>query len=86
MNRLKESLATLDPPIKHFVEYRGGDVLLTLLDPKVPARVSRLITRRTVANGEALDIMVLYAVNELRLKGSHVPLSADTILIAKAAP
>lgn len=85
MNRLKEALAALDPPVKHFIEYRGGDTLLTLIDPEVPAKVSRLITRRTIASIEALNITVLYAVNELRLKGSHVPLQADTILIGKAA-
>jgi hypothetical protein len=86
MNRLKEALEMLDPPVKHFIEYRGEDVLLTLLDPKVPAKVSRLITRRTVLNSEALNVMVLYAVNELRLKGSLVPLQADTVLIGKKAP
>lgn len=85
MNRLKEALASLDPPVKHFIEYRGGDALLTLVDPQVPAKVSRLITKRTMMSIEALNIMVLYAVNELRLKGSHVPLQADTILIDKAA-
>jgi len=85
MNRLKEALAMLDPPVKHFIEYRGEDVLLTLLDPKVPAKVSRLIVKRTILNIEALNIMVLYAVNELRLKGSHVPLQADTVLIGKKA-
>ncbi|MDT3721004.1 hypothetical protein [Pseudomonas oryzihabitans] len=83
MNRLKETLATLNPPVKHFFEYRGEDVLLTLLDPGVPAKVSRLITRRTVMNTVALNVMVLYAVNELRVKGSHVPLQGDTVLIGQ---
>ena len=86
MNRLKKALELLDPPVKHFIEYRGQDVLLTLLDPRVPAKVSRLIVKRTVLNVEALNIMVLYAVNELRLKGSHLPLQADTVLIGGKTP
>lgn len=85
MDNLRRALAALDPPLKHFIEYRGGDMLLTLLDPGVPAKVSRLITKRTMKNVTALNIMVLYAVNELRLKGSHLPLQADTILVGEKA-
>lgn len=81
MDDLRRALSALDPPVKHFVEYRISGMLLTLLDPEVPAKVSRFITSRTMRNAEALNLTILYAVNELRLKGSHLPLHADTVII-----
>lgn len=83
MKGLGKVLEALDPPVKHFAEWRTEGLLLTLLDPGVPAKVTRFISKKTLADVETLNVVVLYAVNELRLKGSHVPLEPGTLLIPK---
>lgn len=83
MKGLSEALAALDPPVKHLAEWRSESLLLTLIDPGVPAKVTRLIEKKTLADVKALNLVVIYAVNELRLKGSHVPLEPGTLLIPK---
>lgn len=82
MEGLAARLALLEPPIRHFIEWRGDDgLLVTLIDPSVPARVSRHIDRKHLQDVHYLNLVVLHAVNELRRKGSHVPLEADTVLV-----
>jgi len=82
MERLAARLALLQPPIRHFIEWRGdGGLLVTLIDPAVPASVSRHIDRKHLQDVHYLNLVVLHAVNELRRKGSHVPLEADTVLV-----
>ncbi|WP_186309278.1 hypothetical protein [Pseudomonas oryzihabitans] len=56
-------------------------MLLTLLDIEIHASVFRFITARTMRSAEALNLTILYAINELRVKGSHLPLDADTVII-----
>jgi len=46
MKGLGNVLEALDPPAKHFAEWRTEGLLLTLLDPGVPAKVSRLISKK----------------------------------------
>ncbi|WP_434774697.1 hypothetical protein [Pseudomonas oryzihabitans] len=82
MEGLAARLALLEPPIRHFIEWRGdGGLLVTLIDPSVPAKVSRHIDRKHLQDVHYLNLVVLHAVNELRRKGSHVPLEADTVLV-----
>jgi len=56
-------------------------MLLTLLDIEIYASVFRFITPRTMRSAEALNLTILYAINELRVKSSHLPLDADTVII-----
>ncbi|KUM43735.1 hypothetical protein [Pseudomonas sp. EpS/L25] len=81
MKGLAQILEALDPPVKHLAEWRTEGLFLTLLDPGVPAKVTRFISRKTLADADTLNVVVLYAVNELRLKGSHIPLEPGTLLI-----
>lgn len=81
MDDLRQALSVLDPPIRHFIEYRSSGMLLTLLDIEVPAKVFRFITPRTMRSAKALNLTIIYAINELRVKGSHLPLDADTVII-----
>lgn len=81
MDDLRQALSALDPPIKHFIEYMNSGMLLTLLDIEIYASVFRFITPRTMRSAEALNLTILYAINELRVKGSHLPLDADTVII-----
>lgn len=82
MDGLAARLALLQPPVTHFLEWRGnGSLLVTLIDSTVPAKVSRLIDRKFLQDVHYLNLVVLHAVNELRRKGSRIPLEADTVLI-----
>lgn len=81
MKGLGNVLEALDPPVKHFADWRNDGLLLTLIDPGVPAKVARLIPKKTLSDAESLNLILLYAVNELRLKGSHVPLDPDIRLV-----
>lgn len=82
MEKLAARLASLHPPVGHFLEWRAdGSLLVTLIDPSVPAKVSRLIDRKHMQDVHYLNLVVLHAVNELRRKGSRVPLEADTVLV-----
>lgn len=85
MDGLKDRLAALRPPVGHFLEWRKEGLLITLVDPSIPAKVSRLIDRKQMDDAQYLNLVVLHAVNELRSKGSMVPLEADTILVAQGA-
>ena len=81
MRSLSNTLSALDPPIKHITEWRGTSMLITLLDPSVPAKVTRLVEDAARTDYGLLNLTLLYAVNELRAKGSHAPLSLDTKLL-----
>lgn len=85
MERLRDRLAALRPPIGHFLEWREDGLLITLLDPSLPAKVSRLVDRKHMGDAQYLNLIVLHAVNELRSKGSLVPLEADTVLVKQGA-
>jgi hypothetical protein len=74
MDSLKEMLARLDPPLKHSIEMRGEQMLLTLMDPVIPAKVERNLQPRIYQNVDLFYAAILHAINELREKGSQVPL------------
>lgn len=76
MPTIEEVLDSLDPPVKHELQIQGDHASLLLLDPSVPAMVQRCLTIHEVNNKDQLRIVLLYAINELRRKGSHVPLNA----------
>lgn len=75
MATIEEVLDQLDPPLKHQCEERGTSLHLTLNDPSVPATVERNLSQREVENAALFQVILLYAVNELRGKGSHAPLA-----------
>jgi len=83
MNELARSLASLNPPLRHAVEQKDDGYLLTLTDDAIPATVVRHIRNDATRTSAALNILILYAVNELRLKGAHVPLQIDTELVSR---
>ncbi|WP_213880193.1 hypothetical protein [Pseudomonas sp. dw_358] len=74
MATLEQALDSLDPPIKHELHHQGSRVLLCLSDPGVPASVERDLSEAELNNRAQFQMIVLYAVNELRAKGSHVEL------------
>lgn len=84
MDGLKDRLASLRPPIGHFLEWREDGLLITLIDPSLPAKVARLVDRKHFGDVQYLNLVVLHAVNELRRKGSMIPLEADTVLVKQA--
>jgi len=80
MASIKELLDCLDPPIRHMCEIRGGVMHLALIDASIPARVHRRLARHEFQNEMTFRMILLYAVNELRGKGSHAPLQAISSL------
>jgi hypothetical protein len=74
MASFEEVLAGLDPPLKHTYEMTGEALHLTLIDPNIPATVQRQIPKHELADPVAFQTLVLYAVNEIRRKGSLAPL------------
>lgn len=74
MASFKEVLDGLDPPLKHECEIKGEHLHLTLIDPNIPASVERQIPTHELKDPVAFQLLVLYAVNEIRRKGSLAPL------------
>lgn len=74
MTTLEQALSSLDPPVKHELRDEGSRFLLCLSDPGVPASVERHLSEAEMNNPAQLQVIVLYAVNELRAKGSHAQL------------
>lgn len=85
MDGFKDRLALLRPPVGHLLEWNDDGLLITLIDTSLPAKVSRLVDRKHTADAQYLNLVVLHAVNELRRKGSLLPLEADTVLIEPRA-
>ena len=83
MNELAQSLAALNPPLYHAIDLKDDGYVLKLTDNAIPATVVRYIENDAARTPAALNIIILYAVNELRLKGSHVPLQIDTELVSR---
>lgn len=84
MDSLRARLEALDPPVKSFLEWRPEGLIISLLDPEVPAKTCRLIAWDAMTDLYQSNLIILHAVNELRRKGSHLPLEADTTLLAKS--
>jgi hypothetical protein len=74
MDDLKAALATLEPPIQHTVEYRDRVMYLVLIDAEINATVERVIPAWQYQNRDLLHVIILHAIHELQLKGSHAPL------------
>ena len=79
MQALKSQLAALDPPIKHEIQSQGDNLLITLIDPARPARVSRVLNQGLVRNTALLYEVIRDAINELRASGSLPAITADEI-------
>jgi hypothetical protein len=71
MQALRSQLAALDPPIKHELESQGDNLVITLIDPTRPARVTRTLSQGLVRNTSLLYEVIRDAVNQLRAMGSH---------------
>lgn len=71
MQALRSQLAALDPPIKHELESQGDKLVITLIDPARPARVTRTLSQSLVCNTSLLYEGLRDAVNQLRALGYH---------------
>jgi len=71
---MEQVLDSLDPPVKHEVLQDGEKLSILLLDPHVPASVQRNLSRSEYNDPVYFRLILLYAINELRGKGSHAPL------------
>lgn len=80
MASIEAVLAGLDPPLKHFCEMHGDTLHLTLTDPSVPATVERDVARHEYQDPISFQLLVLYAINEIRRKGSHAPLEVIPVI------
>lgn len=74
MEDLNSALATLDPPLKHKIEYQDKALLIEMWDPEANASVKRSIEPWQYQNRDLLHVIVLHAINELKIKGSRAPL------------
>ncbi|AXA65370.1 MULTISPECIES: hypothetical protein [Pseudomonas] len=79
MQALRSQLAALDPPIKHEIQSQGDNLLITLIDPARPARVSRTLNQTLVRNTALLYEVIRDAINELRAGGSLPDITAADI-------
>lgn len=76
MPTIEQALDSLDPPVSHELAVHGDQVSILLIDGSVPALAQRTLAIHEFECVEKFRAAVLSAVNELRLKGSHVPLDA----------
>lgn len=74
MTTLQEALQSLDPPIKHELLISENQAKLYLTDTVTGVVVERQLTLRQCERQDEFGIVLLYAVNELRLKGRNSPL------------
>ncbi|MGI4838213.1 MAG: hypothetical protein ACRYF9_11400 [Janthinobacterium lividum] len=74
MASIEEVLDSLDPPLKHSCERQGSSLRLVLTDPAVHQSVERRLTPKELQNSLAFQMVLLYAVNEIRGLGSHAKL------------
>lgn len=72
LNALKYRLASLDPPVKYTLESQGDVFVITLIDPRTPAKVERSLLNRHAANQELMNTIIEDAIHELRRKSSAV--------------
>ncbi|MBD8613760.1 hypothetical protein [Pseudomonas rhizosphaerae] len=74
MASIKAVLAGLEPPLEHEIYMKDGLLKLILIDPNVPAQVERSLSPHEYTDIIRFRLLVLYAVNEIRGKGSLAPL------------
>lgn len=79
MQALRTQLAALDPPIKHELQSQGDNLVIVLIDPTRPARVSRTLNQTLVRNTSLLYDVIRDAVNELRALGTHPAITDQDI-------
>lgn len=75
MPDIHDVLSHLSPPIKYELEQRGERFTLRLYDEQLGIEAVRTLNLQEFLNKSQFRIIVLYAVNELRSKGSHVELA-----------
>jgi len=79
MQALRTQLAALDPPIKHELQSQGDNLVIVLIDPTRPARVSRTLNQTLVRNTSLLYDVIRDAVNELRALGTYPAITDQDI-------
>jgi len=79
MDSLRHQLAALNPPLEHHLESQGDNLVITLIDPARPAKVTRSLNQRLIHNTALLYEVIRDAVNELRAIGSHPAVSEHEI-------
>lgn len=79
MEALRSQLAALDPPLKHQSESQGKNLVITLIDPARPAKVTRTLNESLLRNTPLLYDVIRDAVNELRAIGCHPPISEHEV-------
>lgn len=79
MDTLRTQLAALDPPLKHELESQGHNLVITLIDPARPAKVTRTLNQALVANTPLLYEVIRDAINELRAVGCHPPITETEV-------
>lgn len=80
MASIEAVLDGLDPPLKHRCEIRGDTLHLTLIDPTVQALVTRELSRHEYQDPITFQMLMLYAINEIRTKGSQAPLEVIPVI------
>lgn len=70
------ALSRLQPPISYQLDQEGELFTLMLSDTKLGVRAIRSMSSQAYQNPDQLRIVVLYAINELRVKGSVLPFAA----------
>lgn len=68
-------LHSLNPSITHEMTKDGDKMVLRLIDVKLKIEARRSIAAHELNNPQAFRLIVMYALNELRAKGSQVQLS-----------
>lgn len=71
MATLEEVLQSLNPPIKHELLISDDQAKLYLTDIVTGVIVERRLTRSQCERQEQFGLVLLSAVNELRLRGVH---------------
>jgi len=74
----EQQLALLDPPLKHKIACRS-QIILFIIDPAGPARVTRSLSQPLIRNTPLLYTVIRDAVNELYAPGAHAPVSEREI-------
>lgn len=74
MPQVLQVLHSLNPSITHEMIKEGDKVVLRLIDEKLKIEVRRSMAGHELNNPQAFRLIVMYALNELRAKGSQAQL------------
>jgi hypothetical protein len=75
MPSLADVLNSLHPPVRHELITDGDRITLRLIDEVLKVDARRSLAAHELEDPTLFRVIVLYAVNELRSKGSHAALS-----------